>query len=105
MSNPGVSISATRLPYSSKTLDARIPWFPVVSRRDPLALLTNYSCNRWSLKYIGQIALFTVVFPALQRPITLDQGLAISDAMREIDHVRDKGRRFSNSSRGPAFSS
>ena len=31
------------------------------------------------------------------------QGLAISNAIREIDHVRDKRRRFSNSSRGRAF--
>ena len=32
------------------------------------------------------------------------QGLAILNAIREIDHVRDKRRRFSNLSRGQAFS-
>ena len=31
------------------------------------------------------------------------QGLAISNAIREIDHVRDKRRRFSNSSRDRAL--
>ena len=47
---PGVSTSTTRWPSSSNSLDARISWSRVVSRRDPLTLFTNYSCNRLSLK-------------------------------------------------------
>ena len=47
---PGVSISTTRWPSSSNSLDAWTPWLQAVFRRDPLALFTNYSCNRWSLE-------------------------------------------------------
>ena len=101
---PGVSMSTTHWPSSSNSLEARIPWFRVVSRRDPLASLTNYSCNRWSLKIDRTDCPFTVVFPDRTRPITLDPIVGHLNAIREIDHVRDERRRFSNSSRGQAFS-
>ena len=104
MWNPGVSISTTRWPSSSNSLDARIPWFKVVSRRDPLALLTNYSCNRWSLKVDRTCCLLYRGFSSLETSYHTTRRLTISNAIREIDHVRDKRRKFSNSSRGRAFS-
>jgi hypothetical protein len=47
---PGVSMSTTRWPSSSNSLETWIPWSGAVFRRDPLALFTNYSWDCWSLK-------------------------------------------------------